>query len=45
MLGNGNASFFLTFIDETTWQLTLSTVLDDDPECTHTFYYTAEKQW
>ena len=45
VLGNGNVSFLLTFTSETTWQLTLTTVFDNDPQCNHTFYYNATRSW
>lgn len=45
VMGNGNVSFLLTFTSETTWQLTLTTVFDNDPQCNHTFYYNATRSW
>lgn len=37
---NGNLTLNLTFISPTRWNLTYSTIYDNAPECTHTFYYT-----
>lgn len=44
-LGNGNVQMALTFTSETTWSMTLTTTLDSDPACQHTFYYTAARSW
>jgi len=37
---NGNLTLNLTFVSPTQWNLTYSTVYDNAPACTHTFYYT-----
>lgn len=37
---NGNLTLNLTFTSPTRWNLTYSTVYDNAPDCTHTFYYT-----
>lgn len=42
---NGNISLNLTFISATQWNLTYSTVYDNAPDCTHTFYYTGTPRW
>lgn len=42
---NGNLTMNLTFISDTQWNLTYSTVFDNAPDCTHTFYYTATPRW
>jgi hypothetical protein len=42
---NGNISLNLTFTSETQWKLTYSTIYDNAPECTHTFYYTGTPRW
>ncbi len=40
-LGNANLNLTLTFTSSTTWTMTWQQVFDSDPQCTHTFYYTA----
>lgn len=40
-----NITMQMTMTSETTWEMTWTTVFDDNPECTHTFYYTATRQW
>jgi uncharacterized protein YraI len=40
---NANLSLDLTFTSSTAWTMTMTTVFDADPTCTHTFYYTAVK--
>lgn len=42
---NGNITLDLTFVSESLWKLTYSTVYDNAPECTHTFYYTGTPRW
>ena len=42
---NGNISLNLTFVSETLWNLTYSTIYDNAPDCTHTFYYTGTPRW
>ncbi len=39
---NANLTLDLTFTANG-WTMTMSTVYDSDPTCTHTFYYTAQK--
>jgi len=41
----GNISMQMTLTSEGSWQLTWTTVFDDNPACNHTFYYTATRQW
>lgn len=43
--GDGNITLALTFTSQTTWSMTMTIVYDNDPNCTHTFYYTAQFQW
>ena len=45
VLGSANVSFTLTLTSESTWELALTTVYDDDPQCNHTFYYNAVRNW
>ena len=40
---NANLSLDLTFNSASAWIMTMTTVFDSDPTCTHTFYYTATK--
>lgn len=42
---NGNVTLNLTFISEVQWNLTYSTIYDNAPACTHTFYYTGTPRW
>ncbi len=42
---NGTVTLNLTLTSESTWSLEYSTVWDEDPQCTHTYYYTATRQW
>jgi len=42
---NGNITLNLTFVSETQWNLTYSTIYDNAPNCTHTFYYTGTPRW
>lgn len=42
---NGTAILNLTFVSETQWNLTYSTIYDNAPDCTHTFYYTGTPRW
>lgn len=42
---NGKAILNLTFISGTQWNLTYSTIYDNAPDCTHTFYYTGTPRW
>jgi len=42
---NGNISLNLTFVSATQWNLTYSTIYDNAPDCTHTFYYTGTPRW
>ncbi|MCU0514727.1 MAG: SH3 domain-containing protein [Anaerolineae bacterium] len=42
--GTANVSLALTFTGADTWQMTIATIFDDDPACTHTFYYTAVRR-
>lgn len=44
-LGTGTASLTLTFTSDSEWKMTYSSVFDNDPQCTHTFYYTATREW
>ncbi len=37
---NGNLTLNLTFVSPSQWNLTYSTIYDNAPACTHTFYYT-----
>lgn len=43
-LGNANISLYLTFNSETNWTMTMTQIFDNDPECTHTFYYSATRR-
>lgn len=45
VLGTGSVEMTLTFTSESEWQMTLTTTLDSEPGCTHTFYYTATRNW
>jgi uncharacterized protein YraI len=38
---NANLLLNLSFTTSTTWQMTMTTIYDNDPLCNHTFYYTA----
>lgn len=38
---NANLSLDLTFTSARNWRMTMTTVFDNDPQCVHTFYYTA----
>ncbi len=40
-LDDGNLTMALTFTGPTNWSMTMTIVYDNDPACTHTFYYTA----
>lgn len=40
-LGNANLSMYLTFTSESSWIMTMTYIYDNDPNCTHTFYYNA----
>jgi len=40
-----NITLQMTMTSDTTWELTWTTIFDDKPDCTHTFYYTATRQW
>jgi uncharacterized protein YraI len=42
---NGNITLNLTFVSATQWNLTYSTIYDNAPACTHTFYYTGTPRW
>jgi hypothetical protein len=44
-VNNGNIILDLTMTSESTWSMTFSTILDSDPTCTHTFYYTGTRKW
>lgn len=41
----GNISMQMTLTSEGSWQMTWTTIFDANPACTHTFYYTATRQW
>jgi uncharacterized protein YraI len=41
---NGNISLALSFTGADSWNMTMTTVFDDDPSCTHTFNYTATRR-
>ncbi|MBN1285377.1 MAG: SH3 domain-containing protein [Anaerolineae bacterium] len=43
--GDGNITLALSFTSTTTWSMTMTIVMDSEPGCTHTFYYTASFQW
>jgi len=43
-LNNANLSLELTLTSATTWNLTMTTVYDNDPLCNHTYYYSATKR-
>jgi uncharacterized protein YraI len=45
VLGNGNVHLALTFTSDSTWSMIFTTIFDNDPQCTHTFYYTATRNW
>jgi SH3-like domain-containing protein len=45
VLGDANVSLNLIFTSESSWTMTFARRFDDNPECTHTFYYTASRQW
>lgn len=38
---NANLILNLSFTTSSTWQMTMTTIYDNDPLCNHTFYYTA----
>lgn len=40
---NANLTLTLTLTSADTWQMTMTTVYDDDPLCVHTFNYTAAR--
>jgi hypothetical protein len=42
-LNSANVTFSLTLTSEATWTGTMQYVFDNDPGCTHTFYYTADR--
>jgi uncharacterized protein YraI len=42
---DGNVQMTLTFVDPSTWVMTMNTVYDNDPACTHTLNYTAVRNW
>ncbi len=44
-LDNADIQMVLTFNSESAWSMTMTQVFDDDPKCTHTFYYTASRNW
>lgn len=41
--GNGRITLSLVFNSENSWSMTMTQVFDNDPECIHTFYYTASR--
>ncbi len=45
VLNNANVTLELTMTGTNTWSLVFSRVFDNDPGCTHTFYYTATREW
>lgn len=45
VLGNGSVRLALTFTGPGSWSLTFTTIYADDPDCEHTFYYTATRSW
>lgn len=40
-LNNASMNMYLTFTSVSNWTMTMTQVFDNDPACTHTFYYTA----
>lgn len=44
-LNNADMRMVLTFNSEGSWSMTMTQIFDDDPDCTHTFYYTATRNW
>jgi hypothetical protein len=45
ILGTGTISLTLTFTSETTLKMTMSLVLNSEPACQHTYFYTGSKNW
>lgn len=44
-LGNADIQMVLSFNSASAWSMTMTQVFDDDPKCTHTFYYTSSRNW
>lgn len=45
VLGTGNVTMTLTFTSETTLSMTMVLVLNSEPDCQHTYYYTGSRNW
>ncbi len=45
VLGTGRVSMTLTFTSETTVSMTMSLVLNSEPNCQHVYYYTGTRNW
>lgn len=45
VLGTGQVTMTLTFSGETSLNMTMSLVLDSEPDCQHVYYYTGTKNW
>lgn len=45
VLGTGNVTMTLTFTSETTLSMTMVLVLNSEPGCQHTYYYTGSRNW
>ncbi len=45
VLNSGNTSMMLQFVDANNWVMTMTTIFDNDPACTHTLNYTAARRW
>lgn len=45
ILNTGTVNMTLSFNSESDLQMTMSLVLDSEPNCTHVYYYTGSKNW
>ena len=45
VLGTGTISMTLRFTADNTVTMTQTLTLASEPSCTHTYYYTGEKNW
>jgi hypothetical protein len=45
VLGTGRVSMTLSFTSETTLTMTMSLVLNSEPNCQHVYYYTGTRNW
>jgi hypothetical protein len=45
VLGTGRVSMTLSFSSETTVSMTMSLVLNSEPNCQHVYYYTGTRNW